>query len=97
MLGICGRTTIAAAKHLATAGNAGQQGANRIGNRFAQQRRGLVFEVGAVNEVLLNSLFEHGVDDTCAALTGRQLGIAQSPTLQKLNQDQRVQMPPRSS
>ena len=51
----------AAAQDLAAAGDAGQQGLHRLRDRFAEQRPGLVFQVGAVDEVLLDPLLEHGV------------------------------------
>ena len=50
----------AAGQDLAAAGHAGQQRLHGLGNRFAEQRTGLVLEVRAVDEVLLDPLLEHG-------------------------------------
>lgn len=45
-----------AGEDLAAAGDAGQQGLHGLGDRFAEQWPGLVFEVRTVDEVLLNPL-----------------------------------------
>ena len=50
------RRAVAASQNLAATGNAGQYGLHRIGDRFAKGLRGLVFQVGAVDEVLLDAL-----------------------------------------
>jgi hypothetical protein len=60
MLGVGGRTAVAAGQDLATAGNAGQHRLHGRRDRLAQGLRGLVLEVGAVDEMLLDPLFEHG-------------------------------------
>ena len=57
VLRICGRTAIATGQHLAAAGDAGQDGRHRSCNGFGESLRSLVFQVGAVNEVLFNALF----------------------------------------
>jgi hypothetical protein len=49
----------AAGQHLAAAGHAGQDRLHRLRDGFAEDRSGLVFEVGTVDEVLLNPLLEH--------------------------------------
>jgi hypothetical protein len=60
MLGVGGRAAIAAGQHLAAAGDAGQDGLHRRSDGLAQRLRGLVLQVGTVDEVLLDALFEHG-------------------------------------
>ncbi len=49
----------AASQHLAAAGHAGQDGLHRLRDGFAEDRSGLVFEVGTIDEVLLNTLLKH--------------------------------------
>jgi hypothetical protein len=50
----------AAGQDLAAAGHAGQQRLHGLRDGFAEDRAGLVFEVGTVDEVLLDTLLEHG-------------------------------------
>jgi len=59
MLGIASRAAVAAGQHLATAGDAADKGADRIGDGLAEDLCRRVLEVGAVEELLLNTLFEH--------------------------------------
>ena len=59
MLGIASRAAVAAGQHLAAAGDAADQGADRIGDRLAEDLCRRVLEVGAVEELLLDTLFEH--------------------------------------
>ena len=73
MLGIGGGTAIAAGQHFTAAGHAGQHGLHGVGNWFAQDLGGLVFQVGAVNKVLLNSLLNHG--GMIPALSGIKRGL----------------------
>ena len=60
LLGIGGRRAVAAGQDLAPAGDAGQQGLHGIGNRAPQGLRRLVFQVSAVDEMLLDTLLKHG-------------------------------------
>ena len=48
----------------APTGDAGQNGIHRCSDGFGQDLRRLVFEVGAVDELLFDSLFKHGLDDS---------------------------------
>ena len=60
VLGSSGRCTVAARQHLATTSDAGQ---HRVGGRLDHGRkrlRTLVFQVGAVDELLLDALQKHG-------------------------------------
>ena len=60
VLRVRSRPTIATRQHLAATGHTGQQSLHRVGDGFAQKACGLVFQVGALDKVLLNSLFQHG-------------------------------------
>ena len=73
MLRVCRRAAIAARQHLAATGHTGQHGLYRLSDRLAKRLGRLVLQVGTVNKVLLNALFEHGVDDN-AAIAGSALG-----------------------
>src|SRR5207237_1404092 len=55
----CG-ATVAAREHLASAGDACEHGLHRVGDGLAQGLRRLVLQVGALDEVLLYALLEHG-------------------------------------
>ena len=62
---------------LATTGDAGKHGRHRRRNGFRQDLRGLVFQVGRVDEVLFDSLLKHGVmipfvSVVCLPLTGHR-------------------------
>jgi len=57
MLGIGCRTAVAAGQYFAAAGDAGQNRLHGGGNGFGQNLRGLVFQVGTVDEVLFDTLF----------------------------------------
>ena len=60
MLGIGSRAAVAAGQHLAAAGDAADHRLHRVGDRLAEHFGRLVLQVGAVDEVLLDALFEHG-------------------------------------
>ena len=60
MLGVGGRAAVAAGEHLAAAGDAADQRADRVGDRLGEDFGRRVLEVGAVEELLLNALLEHG-------------------------------------
>ena len=60
VLGIGGRAAVAAGEDLAPAGDAADQRADRVGNRLAEHLGSGVLEVGAVEKLLLDPLFEHG-------------------------------------
>ena len=60
VLRVGGRAAVAAGQHLAAAGDAGQHAPARRGDGLAERLRGLVLQVGAVDEVLLDALLEHG-------------------------------------
>ncbi len=60
MLGIGGRAAIATGQHLAATGHADQDGLHGRGDGLAERLRGLVFQVCAVDEMLLYTLLKHG-------------------------------------
>ena len=60
VLGICRRAAVAAGQHLAAGGDAAHDGADGVGDRFGEHFGRGVFQVGAVEELLLDSLFKHG-------------------------------------
>ena len=59
LLRLSGGRAIATGQHLAAAGHAGQHGLYGSGNGVAQGLRGLVLQVGAVDEMLLDALLKH--------------------------------------
>jgi hypothetical protein len=59
ILGVGRGPAVATGQDLAAAGHAGQHRLDGVGDRLGQRLRGLVLEVGAVDEMLLDSLFEH--------------------------------------
>ena len=62
VLRIGSRSTVTASQHFAAAGHRRQNGLDGRCNGFAKWLRGLVLQVGAVNEMLLNALFNHGAE-----------------------------------
>ena len=60
VLGIGGRAAVAAGEHLAAAGDAADERADGIGDRLAEKFGRRVLQVGAVEELLLDALLEHG-------------------------------------
>jgi hypothetical protein len=74
MLSVGGRTAIAACQHLAAVGHAGQHGLHGRRNGLAQDLRGLVLQVGAVDKVLFDALFQHGQHDNRALRAPAGLG-----------------------
>ncbi len=65
---IGGRTTISASQHFAATGNTRQQRLNRLRDGFAQDLCRLVFQVGAVDEMLLDTLLKHAAMITALLL-----------------------------
>ena len=60
MLRVAGRPAIAAGEHLAARGDAPDHGMHRVGDRPSQRLGRLVLQIGAIEELLLDALFEHG-------------------------------------
>jgi hypothetical protein len=60
VLGVGRRAAVAAHQDLAPAGDAADQRTDRVGDRLAQHFGSGVLEVGAVEKLLLDPLFEHG-------------------------------------
>ena len=56
LLRLGGRRPVAAGQHFAATGHAGQNGLHGCSDGRAEGLRGLVFQVGAVDKVLLNAL-----------------------------------------
>jgi 16S rRNA (cytidine1402-2'-O)-methyltransferase len=73
MLRVGGRAAIAAGQHLAAAGDASQDGLHRLAAMgLLSTCAGLVLQVGTVDEVLLDPLFEHdsAVSTSVSSLAG---------------------------
>ena len=63
LLRIGGRNAAAAHQDLATTRHTGEQRLDRVGNGPSQGLGGLVFQVSAVDELLLDALLDHGFYD----------------------------------
>ena len=69
------RSAVAADQHLATIGDTGQDGLTAAAMGLESICAAWYFQVGAVNGVLFDSLFQHGGDDTALPIPCQTIGV----------------------